>query len=109
MRSVEMKKYENIVQKLINNMIGNSTCSTNIFVEVEPEIRTCLLDPDTKRLTKIDSIKIQENEIRIWNVATNLALYKPNGDNSLYWSLLLYRSNIVASPVLKGSVKMTDQ
>ena len=109
MRCEEVKRYTNIRRKPINNTIGNSNCSPHVLVEVEPEILTCLLDPDTKRLTKIASNKIQENKIKIWNEATNLALYKPNSGNSLYWSPLLYRSNIIASPAFKDSVKMADQ
>ena len=104
-----MKRYANIVGKPINNTIGNSICSTNILVEVESEIIMCLLDPDTKRLTKIASNKIQENKIKIWKVATNLALYKPDSDNSLYWSPLLYRPNSIASSAFKVPVKMTNQ
>ena len=42
-------------------------------------------------------------------MATNLALYKPDSNNSLYWSPLLYRPNSIASPAFKDSVKMTDQ
>ena len=104
-----MKRYASIVGKPINNTIGNSTYNTDVLLEVEPEILTCLLDPDTKRLTKITSNKIQDNEIKIWNVATNLALYKPDGNNSINWSPLRYRPKISASTAFKDSVKMTDQ
>lgn len=109
MQSVVMKRYASIVGIPINNTIDNSTCNMNLLVEVEPEICTCFLDPDTKRLTKITSNKIQDKEIKVWNVATNLVLYKPDGDNSLNRSPLRYRPNVTASPAFKDSVKMTDQ
>ena len=108
-RSVGMKRYESIVGKPINNTIGQSNCNMDVLVEVEPEILTCLLDPGTKRLLKIASNEIQENEVKIWNMATNSAIYKPDGANSLNWSPLRYRPNISSSPAFKDSVKMTDQ
>ena len=109
MRCGEMKRYKNIRGRPIDNAIDNSNCIPHVRVGVKPETLTSLLDPDTKRLTKIASNKIQENKIRIWNAAINLALYKPDSNNSLYWSPLRYRPNIITSPTFKDSVKMADQ
>ena len=100
---------QSIIREPINNTIGNSNCNMDVLVKVEREILTCLLDPGTKRLLKIASNEIQGNELKIWNVATNSAIYKPDGNNSINWSPLQYRLKISSSPGYKDFVKMTDQ
>ena len=68
--SVGMKRYESIVVEPINNTIGNSNINMNVLVKVKPEILTFLLDPGTRKHIKIASNKIQENELKIWNMAS---------------------------------------
>ena len=97
----EMERYTSISGMPISKTIGTPNMLTHVLVKVGPEILTCLLDPDTMRYVKIASNKIQEIEIKVWNMATNVDLYKPDGDKSLYVSPLQYRPKLSDSSALK--------
>ena len=58
-RCEEMKRYKSISGMPISKTVGTRNALAHVLVEVEPEILTCLLDPDTKRYVKIASNKTQ--------------------------------------------------